>query len=170
MHRGRVTRAGAGAGSNCAEPARLQNLPHAATKDHDKALIAQLTIDFIKSAAGHGCSDSRLNIGRLTDTELPCRRQQRRPAAPARRRRHGHARLLGRHAASEDFRNGFVQHCGAHTLHPPDPALAAAECAASPALLQRQGPRSVAHLLHIVLRRGAKRWRAASSGWPSRGC
>jgi carboxylesterase len=39
-------------GSNRAELVWLENSYHVATIDHDKALIAQLTIDFIKSIAG----------------------------------------------------------------------------------------------------------------------
>jgi carboxylesterase len=39
-------------GSNRAELVWLENSYHVATLDHDKALIAQLTIDFIKSIAG----------------------------------------------------------------------------------------------------------------------
>jgi carboxylesterase len=42
----------AGVGSNRAELVWLENSYHVATLDHDKALIAQLTIDFIKSIAG----------------------------------------------------------------------------------------------------------------------
>jgi carboxylesterase len=42
----------AGVGSNRAELVWLENSYHVATIDHDKALIAQLAIDFIKSIAG----------------------------------------------------------------------------------------------------------------------
>ena len=41
-----------GLGSNRAEMVWLENSYHVATIDNDKALIAQLTINFIKSIAG----------------------------------------------------------------------------------------------------------------------
>ena len=41
-----------GVGSSRAELLWLENSYHVATIDHDKALIAQLTINFIKSIAG----------------------------------------------------------------------------------------------------------------------
>jgi carboxylesterase len=47
-----ATRIVAGVGSNRAELVWLENSYHVATIDHDKALIAQLAIDFIKSIAG----------------------------------------------------------------------------------------------------------------------
>lgn len=49
---GNGARIAGGVGANRVELVWLENSYHVATLDHDKALIAQLTIDFIKSIAG----------------------------------------------------------------------------------------------------------------------